>query len=178
MRAIFLYDQQFGDYKISIFLLVEIGPVILDHVMCDVIRTMSLSNNNIEVTKSANLLFATFDPSYIWTFMTLIYEKSCKTVSETSNLAKNLQTFNAHEVVSEVGSGDPSLCEVCHLTEFLLETISLEMYNETTRVYLPRVFLSVVKILTAYSDCLTSDEVTASLKLCIKIVSRVQPMIT
>lgn len=146
--------------------------------MCDVIRTMSLSNGNIEVTKSANLLFATFDPSYIWTFMTIIYEKSCKTVAETSNLARNLKAANAQEIVSEVGSGEPSLCEVCHLTEFLLETISLEMYNETTRVYLPRVFLSVVKILTAYSDCLTSAEVTASLKLCIKIVSRVQPMIT
>lgn len=147
--------------------------------MCDVIRTMSLSNGNIEVTKSANLLFATFDPSYIWNFMTAIYEKSCKTVAETSNLARNLKASNPPEiVVSVVGSGDPSLCEVCHLTEFLLETISLEMYNETTRVYLPRVFLSVVKILTAYSDCLTSDEVTASLKLCIKIVSRVQPMIT
>lgn len=167
-------------YRIMVSLLdkVEIGPVILDHVMCDVIRTMSLSNGNIEVTKSANLLFATFDPSYIWNFMTIIYEKSCKTVSETSNLAKNLKASNAKEMVSEVGSGDPSLCEVCHLTEFLLETISLEMYNETTRVYLPRVFLSVVKILTAYSDCLISDEVAASLKLCIKIVSRVQPMIT
>lgn len=157
----------------------EIGPVILDHVMCDVIRTMSLSHSNIEVTKSANLLFATFDPSYIWNFMTTIYEKSCKTVSETSNLAKNLKASNAaQQTISKVGSGDPSLCEVCHLTEFLLETISLEMYNETTRVYLPRVFLAVVKILTAYSDCLTSDEVAASLKLCIKIVSRVQPTIT
>lgn len=155
----------------------EIGPVILDHVMCDVIRTMSLSHGNIEVTKSANLLFATFDPSYIWNFMTTIYEKSCRTVSETSNLAKNLKAANTQEITSEVGSGDPCLCEVCHLTEFLLETISLEMYNETTRVYLPRVFLSVVKILTAYSDCLTADEVTASLKLCMKIVSRVQPMI-
>ncbi|KAG4078749.1 hypothetical protein HA402_015339 [Bradysia odoriphaga] len=168
-------------YRIMVSLLdkVEIGPVILDHVMCDVIRTMSLSHGNIEVTKSANLLFATFDPSYIWNFMTTTYEKSCKTVSEASNLAKNLNASNAaQETLSRVGSGDPSLCEVCHLTEFLLETISLEMYNETTRVYLPRVFLSVVKILTAYSDCLTSDEVAASLKLCIKIVSRVQPTIT
>ncbi|KAJ6643774.1 Protein dopey-1 like [Pseudolycoriella hygida] len=167
-------------YRIMVSLLdkVEIGPVILDHVMCDVIRTMSLSNGNIEVTKSANLLFATFDPSYIWNFMTIIYEKSCKTVSEASTLARNLKASNAQTVVSEVGSGDPGLCEVCHLTEFLLETISLEMYNETTRVYLPRVFLSIVKILTAYSDYLSTEEVAASLKLCIKIVSRVQPMIT
>lgn len=141
---------------------------------------MALSKGNIEVTKSANLLFATFDPSYIWNFMTLIYEKSCKLVSvprtESSRQPKE-QNADA-TVVPEVDSGEPSLSEVCLLTDFLLETISLEMYNETTRLYLPRVFLSIIKILTAYSENLSYVEVTASLKLCMKIVSRVQPMIT
>lgn len=42
---------------------------------------MSLSNGNIEVTKSANLLFATFAPYYIWNYMTQLYEKACKMVS-------------------------------------------------------------------------------------------------
>lgn len=70
-------------YRILVSLLdkVEIGPAVLDHVLCDVIRTMSLSNGNVEVIKSANLLFATFDPSYIWNFMTQLYERSCKDVS-------------------------------------------------------------------------------------------------
>lgn len=171
-------------YRILVSLLdkVEIGPAVLDHVLCDVIRTMSLSKGNIEVTKSANLLFATFDPAYIWNFMTLTYEKSCQSVSNSSDhtiskLARNLKA-TASVTVPEVDSGEPSLSEVCLLTEFLLETISLEMYNETTRLYLPRVFLSIIKMLTAYSENLTFDEVTASLKLCMKIVSRVQPMIT
>lgn len=52
------------------------------------------------------------------------------------------------------------------------------MYNETTRVYLPKVFLAITRMLTIHSDYLTHEEVTASLKLCMKIVSRVQPMIT
>lgn len=82
------------------------------------------------------------------------------------------------KAICDVDSGPPSLIEVCQLTEFLLETISLEMYNETTRVYLPRVFLSITQMLTIYSGSLIADEVTASLKLCMKIVSRVQPMIT
>lgn len=70
-------------YRILVSLLdkVEIGPAVLDHVLCDVIRAMSESNGNMEVIKSANLLFATFDPSYIWNFMTQQYEKSCKGVS-------------------------------------------------------------------------------------------------
>lgn len=69
-------------YRILVSLLdkVEIGPPVLDHVLCDVIRTMSLSSGNLEVTKSANLLFATFDPAYIWNFMTLTYENACKSV--------------------------------------------------------------------------------------------------
>lgn len=69
-------------YRILVSLLdkVEIGPAVLDHVLCDVIRAMTHSNGNIEVIKSANLLFATFDPSYIWNFMTQQYEKACKEV--------------------------------------------------------------------------------------------------
>uniref|UniRef100_T1PNP3 Uncharacterized protein n=1 Tax=Musca domestica TaxID=7370 RepID=T1PNP3_MUSDO len=77
-----------------------------------------------------------------------------------------------------VGSGDPSLVEICFLTEFLLETISLEMYNETTRIYLPKVFLAITQMLTVHLENLNDDEIIASLKLCMKIVSRVQPMIT
>lgn len=77
-----------------------------------------------------------------------------------------------------VGSGDPSLVEICYLTEFLLETISLEMYNETTRIYLPKVFLAITQMLTVHLDNLIDEEITSSLKLCMKIVSRVQPMIT
>lgn len=156
---------------------VEIGQVVLDDILCDVIRTIALSNGNSSVTKQANLLYQTFDPSYIWNFMTNMYENACKlsesTVSSTTKTADNLDT----KFVPIVDSGDPSLVEVCYLTEFLLETISLEMYNETTRVYLPRVLFAITKILTVYSKSLAEDDVTASMKLCIKIVSRVQPMI-
>lgn len=88
--------------------------------------------------------------------------------------------MNTHKkkLINEVDSGPPCLIEVCQLTEYLLETISLEMYNETTRIYLPRVFLSITQMLTIYSGNFTADEITASLQLCMKIVSRVQPMIT
>lgn len=174
-------------YKILVSLLdkVEIGPVVLDHVLCDVVRTMALAKGNDEVTKSANLLFATFDPAYIWNFMTMTYGRACRSEERrrrhaadgsaaTTTAATN---SSARQPPFEVDSGEPSLIEVCRLTEFLLESISLEMYHETTRLYLPRVFLAIVQMLTACSEHLTADEVTASLRLCMKIVSRVQPMI-
>ncbi|XP_055387481.1 protein dopey-1 homolog isoform X2 [Condylostylus longicornis] len=170
-------------YKIMVSLLdkAEIGPPVLDYVLCDVIRTMSLCNGNYEVGKSANLLFATFDPAYIWNFMTVQFEKSCKRSKDDSNLSKNLRNIMQEQNTkfkSVVGSGEPSMIEICYLTEFLLETISLEMYNETTRIYLPKVFLSIAQLLTIHSENLTHEEVTTALKLCMKIVSRVQPMIT
>ncbi|XP_059613480.1 protein dopey-1 homolog isoform X2 [Phlebotomus argentipes] len=168
-------------YKILISLLdkVEIGPVILDEVLCDVIRTMSLSGGYSEVGKSANLLFATFDPAYIWTYMSGLYEKACKAPSGKSKLTLSLERKDfGKDVLPEVDSGPPLLTEVCYLTEYLLETISLETYNETTRIHLPKVFLAITQMLTIYSENLTHDEVRASLKLCMKIVSRVQPMIT
>jgi hypothetical protein len=151
---------------------VELGPVVLDDILCDVIRTIALSNGNQDVNKQANLLYQTFDPSYIWNFMTNLYETACKE-SKSDRESDNWDG----KFCPEVDSGEPSLVEVCYLTEFLLETISLEMYNETTRVYLPRVLFAITKILTIYSKGLAEDEIIASMKLCIKIVSRVQPMI-
>jgi Dopey, N-terminal len=174
-------------YKILISLLdkTEIGLAVLDDILCDVIRTMALSNNNLDVTKSANLLFATFDPAYIWDFMTQLYERGC--VAAKANFSKSDEALQ-HQLFKndvaltrftpEVDSGQAGLIEVCYLTEFLLETISLEMYNETTRVYLPRVFLAITQMLTIYSEYLSEYDITAALKLCTKIVSRVQPMIT
>uniref|UniRef100_A0A1A9UIY9 Uncharacterized protein n=1 Tax=Glossina austeni TaxID=7395 RepID=A0A1A9UIY9_GLOAU len=173
-------------YRIMVSLLdkAEIGSSVLDFVLCDIIRTMSLTSGNVEVIKSANLLFATFDPAYIWSFMTSMFEKSCKkTIDLEPNIGKQKKSSAYSANVDQkyecaVGSGDPSLTEICYLTEFLLETISLEMYNETTRIYLPKVFLAITQMLTIHQENLTNDEIAASLKLCMKIVSRVQPMIT
>lgn len=69
-------------YRIMVSLLdkSEIGSAVLDYVLCDIIRTMSLSSSNPDVIKSANLLFATFDPAYIWCFMTSMFEQACKQV--------------------------------------------------------------------------------------------------
>lgn len=154
---------------------VELGPVVLDDILCDVIRTIALSNGNQDVNKQANLLYQTFDPSYIWNFMTNLYETACK--QSQSNANQKETKSGDGKFTPEVDSGEPTLVEVCYLTEFLLETISLEMYNETTRVYLPRVLFAITKILTIYSKSLLEEEIISSMKLCIKIVARVQPMI-
>lgn len=164
-------------YRIMLSLLdkAEIGSAVLDFVLHDIIRTMYISSSNADALKSANLLFATFDPAYIWSYITDMFERACQQAPSTASSA---QSNGDNKFPSIVGSGDPCVLEICVLTEFLLETISLEMYTETTRVYLPKVFLAITQLLSLHMDHLSSDEVTASLKLCMKIVSRVQPMIT
>ncbi|XP_030388134.1 protein dopey-1 homolog [Scaptodrosophila lebanonensis] len=165
-------------YRIMLSLLdkADIGSAVLDFVLCDIIRTMYISSGNLEALKSANLLFATFDPAYIWSFMTNMFDNACQQAQATDIAQRQSKIESKYPC--DVGSGDPFVIEICVLTEFLLETVSLEMYRETTCVYLPKVFLAVTQLLSLYMDHVTSEEITASLKLCMKIVSRVQPMIT
>lgn len=165
-------------YKILLSLLdkVEIGPVVLDSILIDVIRTVALADDCSEVKKSVNTLFGNFDPSYIWNFLTNQYESACqrREPAESRKLPEELKPSQCF--AGEVDSGDASVIEICYLTEHLLDILSLEMFTETTRVYLPRVLFAITKILTVYAGSLAEDEVTASIKLSVEIVKHVQPM--
>lgn len=64
---------------------------------------------------------------------------------------------------------------MCTLTEFLLDTVSLETYMDTPSEHLPGLFLHIITQLTQYCDALLLQEVARSLQLCAKILSRIQP---
>lgn len=165
-------------YKILTSLLdkVEIGPVVLDSILIDVIRTVTLVEDCSEVKKSMNSLFGNFDPSYIWNFLTNQFESACINANDLDR-NKNLPVDLSSQKACDVDSGDPSVIEVCFLTEFLLDILSLELFNETTRVFLPKVLFAITKIITSYANVLSEDEVTASILLCTKIIKHIQPMI-
>lgn len=183
-------------YRILLSLLdkVEIGPVVLDAILIDVIRTVTQANDCSEVKKSVNTLFGNFDPSYIWNFLVNQFEAACQRIlpAESRTLPEHPEPTDC--LACEVGSGEPSVIEICYLTEHLLEgkfpaqnsnqfftksfvsVLSLEIFPETTRIFLPRVLFAITKILTVYAGSLTEDEVTASIKLSVKIVKHIQPM--
>lgn len=167
-------------YRILLSLLdkVEIGPVVLDAILIDVIRALALAEDSSEVKKSVNTLFGNFDPSYIWSFLTNQFEKACQRQGSTDDEARKLpEEMTPNQCFAcDVDSGEPSVIEVCYLTEQLLDILSLEMFTETTRVFLPRVLFAITKILTVYAGSLTEDEVSASIKLSVKIVKHVQPI--
>lgn len=168
-------------YKILLSLLdkAEIGSVVLDSILIDVIRTVTLVEDCCEVKKSMNSLFGNFDPSYVWNFLTNQFESACISAcnSEERKERRKLPEDLLKRRACDVDSGEPSIIEVCYLTEFILDIISLEMFNETTRVFLPRVLFAITKIITSYAGVLSEDEVTASILLCTKIIKHIQPMI-
>ncbi|KAG5676729.1 hypothetical protein PVAND_006540 [Polypedilum vanderplanki] len=164
-------------YKILLSLLdkVEIGPVVLDSILIDVIRTTALVEDSTEVKKSVNTLFGNFDSGYIWNFLTNQFEMSCQL--KGSEERRKFLNDNCQRSANDIDYGDPNVIELCYLVECLLDILSLEMFNETTQVYLPRVLFAITKILTSHVNELTEDEVTASIMLCSKIVKHIQPMI-
>lgn len=121
-------------YKILLSLLdkVEIGPVVLDSILIDVIRTVALADDCSEVKKSVNTLFGNFDPSYIWNFLTNQIESACQRLAneDSRKLPEELKMNQCF--ANEVDSGEPSVIEICYLTEHLLDILSLEMFTETT----------------------------------------------
>jgi hypothetical protein len=163
-------------YKILLSLLdkVEVG-VVLDAILIDVIRTVTLVEDSNDVKKSLNSLFGNFDPSFIWNFLTNQFENACQRneCEDKRKLPEDLSKRCAYGV----DSGEACVIEVCYLTECLLDILSLEMFNETTRIFLPRVLFAITKIITSYASKLTEDEITASIILCSKIIKHIQPMI-
>ncbi|XP_077281487.1 protein DOP1 homolog isoform X1 [Temnothorax americanus] len=176
-------SQDLKPYRILVSLLdkVDIGPIILDDILFEVFRTFynackqsvsSHASKANEVVKSANLLFSTLEPSYIWIHCGHLFEKACNTRAKTRVAIEDV-------AVRPVGSGMPNLVEVCVLTEFLLETVSLDAFIDTPSEHLPGLFYEITSKLLYHSNILSPMEISKSLKLCGKILSRVQPtMIT
>lgn len=63
------------------------------------------------------------------------------------------------------------------LTEFLLDTVSLETYIDTPSEHLPTLFLHIVVLLTEHCELLSPAQTARALHLCTKILTRVQPTI-
>ncbi|KAJ9601413.1 hypothetical protein L9F63_000437, partial [Diploptera punctata] len=171
----------------------DIGPVILDDILYEVFRTLYFQCENDEnsgkvsgvinhnhkssheLLKCANLLFSTLEPCYIWIYAGTLYNNACECQTSNNEKASPEHESSSKGEVKPVGSGPPKLIEVCTLTEFLLDIVSLETYMDTPSEHLPGLFLHIITQLTQYCDALLPLEIAKSLQLCAKILSRVQP---
>lgn len=60
-----------------------------------------------ELLKSANLLFSTLEPCYVWQYIGGLFEKACISFSESKS-----ENQQSKQKVKLVGSGFPGLNEV------------------------------------------------------------------
>ncbi|XP_061479206.1 protein dopey-1 isoform X2 [Rhineura floridana] len=187
--------QDLKPFRILISLLdkPELGPVILEDVLIEVFRTLytqckaeldlqvessftkdhaqlssKLRENKktAELIKTANLLFNSFEPYYMWDYIAHWFEECCR-----RTLHARLQTVPG-------GGSEPAelpLTNFCLLVDFLLDIVSLETYIEIQTEHLPQLLLRMISALTSHLQSLHLSELTDSLKLCSKILSKVQP---
>ncbi|XP_050425290.1 protein dopey-1 homolog isoform X2 [Adelges cooleyi] len=165
-------------YRLLISLLdkTEIGPVILDDILYEVFRLLYLCcqkdtkiDKSSELIKSANLLFSSLEPKYLWEYTGNMFSNACQSLTKDEECEGSLGT------VKPVGSGDLTLIEICSLTDFLLDAISFETFTETPSEHLLELFIHIASTLTDHCDMLTADQASTSLMLFLKILSKVQP---
>ncbi|XP_025020681.1 protein dopey-1 isoform X2 [Python bivittatus] len=187
--------QDLKPFRILISLLdkPELGPVILEDVLIEVFRTLytqckaeldlqmesSFSKDHTqlssklrenkktaELIKTANLLFNSFEPYYMWDYIARWFEECCR------------RTLHARLQAVPGGASEPvelPLTNFCLLVDFLLDIVSLETYIEIQTEHLPQLLLRMISALTSHLQTLHLCELTDSLKLCSKILSKVQP---
>uniref|UniRef100_A0A4W6E628 DOP1 leucine zipper like protein A n=1 Tax=Lates calcarifer TaxID=8187 RepID=A0A4W6E628_LATCA len=191
-ESILMHDLKPFRILISLLDKPELGPAILEDVLIEVFRTLhtqcrtelDLQNQSpfskdhthlssklrenkktAELIKTANLLFNSFEPYYMWDYIARWFEECCRFNSST-------------HVKRHSGSPDPpelSLVEFCQLVDFLLDIVSLETYIEIQTEHLPQLLLRMVAALTCHLQALGLGELTHCLRLCSKILSKVQP---
>ncbi|XP_066558430.1 protein dopey-1 isoform X2 [Amia ocellicauda] len=192
-ESVLMHDLKPFRILISLLDKPELGPAILEDVLIEVFRTLhsqckaeldlqtqspfskdhtqlssKLRENKktAELIKTANLLFNSFEPYYMWDYIARWFEECCR------------RTLNARLQAGPGGNCEPSelsLIEFCLLVDFLLDIVSLETYIEIQTEHLPQLLLRMVSALTSHLQALGLAELTDCLRLCSKILSKVQP---
>ncbi|XP_054596555.1 protein DOP1A isoform X2 [Nothobranchius furzeri] len=203
-ESILMHDLKPFRILISLLDKPELGPAILEDVLIEVFRTLytqcrmelDLQNQSpfskdhthlssklrenkktAELIKTANLLFNSFEPYYMWDYIARWFEECCRRkVTSGSHSARH---------AGSVASPELSLVEFCRLVDFLLDIVSLptrsmrvicqETYIEIQTEHLPQLLLRMVAALTSHLQALGLGELTHCLRLCSKILSKVQP---
>uniref|UniRef100_A0A671RTL5 Protein dopey-1-like n=1 Tax=Sinocyclocheilus anshuiensis TaxID=1608454 RepID=A0A671RTL5_9TELE len=189
-ESILMHDLKPFRILISLLDKPELGPAILEDILIEVFRTLhtqcraelDLQNQNpfskdqtqlssklrenkktAELIKTANLLFNSFEPYYMWDYIACWFEECCRCSSHNPGKTMSSETSAR------------SLVEFCELVDFLLDIVSLETYIEIQTEHLPQLLLRMVSALTTHLQALGLRELTHCLRLCSKILSKVQP---
>lgn len=123
-----------------------------------------------ELIKNANLLFHTLEAYYVWNYLGKMYEVAVMVMSKDPGTSKAYQ-------VNDIGSGNPNVLELCTLADFLLDIIPIETYIDNTSEILPNLFVNIISIMKENIKTLNKQQITQSLELCTKILTKIQPVV-
>ncbi|XP_061919594.1 protein dopey-1 isoform X2 [Entelurus aequoreus] len=203
-ESVLMHDLKPFRILISLLDKPELGPAILEDVLIEVFRTLHTqcrteldlqshgpftkdhthlssklreNKKTAELIKTANLLFNSFEPYYMWDYIARWFEECCRrTLNACTNIPRHAGSLD---------TPDLSLIEFCQLVDFLLDIVSLptrsmrvicqETYIEIQTEHLPQLLLRMVAALTCHLQTLGFGELTYCLRLCSKILSKVQP---
>lgn len=115
-----------------------------------------------ELVKTANLLFGTLEESYIWSYTGRLLQKS--SCIETTS-----------KEVQQVGQGTPHFLEMCELSAFLLELLSVETSSDTQVEHLPSLLVQTADLLHASFGAMGAVSVLAGIKLCLTLLKKILP---
>ncbi|XP_065293600.1 protein DOP1A isoform X1 [Dermacentor albipictus] len=163
----FILDDILIDVFRSLYIECNLGTVTKSH------QEKQTNRSNFELIKTANLLFSSLEPNYLWEYVHKCFQCACENASSSAGQVPPVAKCSDGSRVVHVGAGQPSLIEVCVLSEFLLEVISLDTYVETEN--LPTLLQKVAKDLERYCSLLSPEELNAALLLCSRLLSKVQP---
>uniref|UniRef100_A0A665VI94 DOP1 leucine zipper like protein A n=1 Tax=Echeneis naucrates TaxID=173247 RepID=A0A665VI94_ECHNA len=181
-ESILMHDLKPFRILISLLDKPELGPAILEDVLIEVFRTLytqcrtelDLQNQSpfskdhthlssklrenkktAELIKTANLLFNSFEPYYMWDYIARWFEECCRSIS------------------SQISS----YCTISSSLHFCFDVFKhfQETYIEIQTEHLPQLLLRMVAALTCHLQALGLGELTHCLRLCSKILSKVQP---
>ncbi|XP_071478733.1 protein DOP1A-like [Diadema antillarum] len=121
----------------------------------------------VELIKTANLLFNSFEPYFMWDYVARKFELCCQ---------QSVLRSTGQVIVSNNASIKELTCsKLCMLVNFLLDIVALETYPETPTEYLPQLMCKIIMTLTNYCSYLDLNDVHHALGLCQKLLTKVQP---
>ncbi|XP_036396715.1 protein dopey-2-like [Megalops cyprinoides] len=166
----------------------EIGSRIRDDLLLDVVRALyrycrkilgksiesSLTEDRVaskikedrnmsEIIKTVNMLISSFGTQYLWEYMSMCFQACLRgiPVDPTTPVLKDT-------------AAPPSISELSVLIIFLVDIIPLELYPEIQMRYLPQMLWRMLQDLRDHMRSLSLPELTQGLKVCLKLLSKIQ----
>ena len=115
-------------------------------------------NTRSETLKTLNMLLETFEPYFIWEFLT-----------------KNFDLIINEQRDQMISTAGATIEQLCGIINMLLDIASLESSTETQSEHLPEMLYRLIKTMNNNINKFTADQITLCIEVLLKILKKVVP---